>query len=103
MGVMTAEAGTAAIAALCDLHGAADRDTANATFFDRAHANLHLLAAATETVDRVPAAGLFEAKQAVEADLQSDALPPSFREDVEDLLTASRTALEALDLPAPDC
>ncbi len=103
LGVMTAEAGTAAIAALCDLRGSADRDPANATFFDRAHATLHVLAAATETVDRVPAAGLFEAKQVVEADLQSDKLPPSFREDVEDLLTASRTALEALDLPAPDC
>src|SRR5215210_1499515 len=103
LGVMTAEAGTAAVAAICELRDASDRDTANVTFFDRAHGTLHVLAAATETVNRVPAAGLFEAKQVVEADLESDALPPSFGEDVVELLGATRTALGALDLPAPDC
>jgi hypothetical protein len=103
LGVMTAEAGTEMIAALCDLRTAADRDAANATFFDRAHQALHVLAAATETVDRVPAAGLLEAKQVVEADLQADALPPRFRADVQALLGAARAALETVQLPAPGC
>lgn len=103
LGVMSAEAGTRAVAALCDLRGASDRDTANATFFDLVHQTLHVLAAATERVDRVPAAGLLEAKQVVEADLQSDSLPPGFREDVDHLLDATRAALETVELPAPDC
>ena len=103
LGVMTAEAGTEAVAALCDLRGATERDTANATFFDRAHQTLHVLAAATETVDRVPAAGLLQAKQVVEADLRSAPLAKSFRADVDALLDAGRAALETVDLPAPGC
>lgn len=103
LGVMTAEAGTETVTALCDLRDASERDAANATFFDRAHQNLHVLAAATENVDRVPAAGLLEAKQVVEADLLSDTLPAGFHGDVSDLLVATRTALETVGLPAPDC
>jgi hypothetical protein len=103
LGVMTAEAGTQALAALCELRDATDREAANATFFDLAHQTLHVLAAATETVDRVPAAGLLEAKQVVEADLQSDELPAGFGSDVTGLLVATRTALEAVGLPAPGC
>jgi hypothetical protein len=100
---MTAGAGAEALAALCDLRDVTDPDQANATFFDRAHQTLHVLAAATEPVDRVPAAGLLEAKQVVEADLQSDTLPDSFPDDVRALLEATRAALEAVDLPAPAC
>ena len=103
LGVMTAEAGTQALAALCRLQSVTDRDTANSLFFDRAHLTLHVLAAATEPVDRVPAAGLLEAKQVVEADLQADALPETFPDDVGALLEATRTALEAVGLPSPAC
>jgi hypothetical protein len=55
---MTADAGTEALTALCELRTVTDRDQANALFFDHAHQTLHVLAAATEPVDRVPAAGL---------------------------------------------
>jgi hypothetical protein len=103
LGVMTADGGTQALAALCELRSVADRDTANALFFDHAHQTLHVLAAATEPVDRVPAAGLLEAKQVVEADLLADTLPESFADDVGALLEATRGALEAVDLPAPGC
>jgi hypothetical protein len=103
LGVMTAEAGTEALVALCQLRSATDRDTANALFFDRAHLTLHVLAAATEPVDRVPAAGLLEAKQVVEADLQADALPETFPDDVGALLEATRTALDTVGLPSPGC
>jgi hypothetical protein len=100
---MTAAAGTATVAALCDLRDTTDRDPANATFFDRAHQNLHVLAAATENVDRVPAAGVLETMQVVEADLLKDTLPADFADHVGGLLTATRTALEADGLPAPGC
>ena len=103
LGVMTAEAGTEALAALCQLRSATDRDTANGLFFDRAHLTLHVLAAATEPVDRVPAAGLLETKQIVEADLQADALPHTFSDDVEALIEATGTALDTVGLPSPDC
>ena len=103
LGVMTAEAGTQALAALCELRSVTDRDQANALFFDHAHQTLHVLAAATEPVDRVPAAGLLEAKQVVEADLLADTLPETFAGDVGALLVATRGALEAVGLPSPDC
>jgi hypothetical protein len=103
LGVMTAAAGAQTVAALCDLRDAAGRDAANATFFDRAHQDLHVLAAATENVDRVPAAGVLESMQVVEADLLSDRLPAGFSDHVGALLTATRTALEADGLPAPGC
>jgi hypothetical protein len=103
LGVMTADAGTQALTALCELRSVTDRDQANAMFFDQAHQTLHVLAAATEPVDRVPAAGLLEAKQVVEADLLADTLPETFADDVGALLVATRGALEAVDLPAPGC
>ena len=103
LGVMTADAGTQALTALCELRSVTDRDQANALFFDHAHQTLHVLAAATEPVDRVPAAGLLEAKQVVEADLLADTLPETFADDVGALLVATRGALEAVDLPAPGC
>ena len=103
LGVMTAEGGSRTLDALCDLRAATDRGRANALFFDEAHQALHVLAAATETVDRVPAAGLLETKQIVEADLQADTLPTAFPDDVGALLEATRTALETVDLPAPRC
>lgn len=103
LGVMTADAGTQALAALCELRSVTDRDQANGLFFDHAHQTLHVLAAATEPVDRVPAAGLLEAKQVVEADLLADTLPTTFADDVGALLEATREALKTVALPAPGC
>jgi hypothetical protein len=103
LGVMTADAGTQALSVLCELQSVTDRDQANALFFDHAHLTLHVLAAVTEPVDRVPAAGLLEAKQVVEADLLADTLPETFSDDVGGLLEATRTALEAVGLPSPAC
>jgi hypothetical protein len=103
LGVVTAGEAAEAVSALCDLRDATDRDQANAQFFDRAHQTLHVLAAATEVVDRVPAAGLLEAMQGVEGDLQADALPQTFAADVGGLLDATRRTLRTVDLPAPAC
>lgn len=103
LGIITAGAAAEAVGAICGLLDTTDRDEANALFFDGAHQTLHVLAAATEVVDRVPAAGLLEAKQAVEADLQADGLPGTFTVDVTDLLDATRRALRTVDLTAPAC
>ncbi len=103
LGVITAGAAAEAVGAICELRGATDRDRANALFFDHVHQTLHVLAAATEVVDRVPAAGLLEATQRVEADLQAEALPETFSADVADLLGGARRALRTVDLPAAAC
>jgi hypothetical protein len=103
LGVITAASATRTVAALCELRNAVDRQAADATFFDLAHEPLHVLAAATERVDRIPAAGLLEAKQVVEGDLRSDRLPATFGNDVAALLVAARNALDTVGLPAPGC
>lgn len=103
LGVITAAAAAEVVGAICDLRETTDRDRANGLFFDRAHQTLHVLAAATEVVDRVAAAGLLEVTQAVEADLLTEALPKTIRSDVGGLLDGTRNALRAIDLPAPGC
>jgi hypothetical protein len=103
LGVVTEGAAAVALGAMCEMRGATARDEANALFFDRAHQTLHVLAAATDVVDRVPAAGLLEAMQAVEADLRVNALPETFAADVANLLDATRRALGTVGLPAPPC
>jgi hypothetical protein len=103
LGVMTAASATQTVEALCELRGAVDREAADATFFDLAHEPLHVLAAATERVDRIATAELLEAKQVVEGDLRSDELPTTFGDDVAALLVATRRALDAVGLPAPSC
>ncbi|MEO8292175.1 MAG: hypothetical protein ABI635_03465 [Actinomycetota bacterium] len=103
LGVVTAEAAADAVGAMCQMRRSVNRDEANALFFDRVHQTLHALAAATEVVDRIPAAGLLEAKQAVEADLQAETMPQSFSADVADLLGATRDALATVALPDPGC
>lgn len=103
LGVITAGAAAEAVSAICEMRGATGRDEANALFFDRAHQTLHVLAAATEAVNRVPAAGLLEGTQAVEADLQAEALPETFSADVGALLDATRTALRTVGLAPAGC
>lgn len=103
LGVVTAEGAADAVGAMCQMRRSLNRDEANALFFDRVHQTLHVLAAATQVVDRIPAAGLLEAKQAVEADLQAETMPQSFSADVADLLGATRDALATVDLPDPGC
>jgi hypothetical protein len=92
-----------AVAGLCDAAGASELEVAAATFADRAHQTLHVVAAAVQEVDRAAAAALQQTKQRVEADLAEPALPPGFAADVDALLVALRAALEAIGLEAPSC
>jgi hypothetical protein len=103
LGVVTADATADALGAMCEMRSETDRGEANALFFDRAHQTLHVLAAATEETNRVPAAGLLETMQAVESDLRADPLPETFSDDVANLLDATRRALGTVGLPAPGC
>jgi len=103
LGPVTAVAATGAVRGLCDLRTATDRAEAEATFLDRSHETLHVIAAATEARDRAAAADLLEAKQRVEADLAGADLPPDFAADVGALIQATRAALEAIGLDAPAC
>lgn len=103
LGPVTPRAAEEAVRGLCDLRTATDRVEAEATFLDRAHATLHVIAAATEVRDRSGAANLLEAKQKVEADLAGTELPPSFAADVRALIDATRAALAAIGLDAPAC
>lgn len=103
LGPVTPEAAAEAVRGLCELRSATDRAGAEATFLDRSHESLHVIAAATEVRDRGAAAGLLEAKQRVEADLAGADLPPDFAGDVGALTEATRAALDAIGLDAPAC
>lgn len=103
LGPVTSQAASEAVLGLCELAGATEASEAEATFLDRSHETLHVIAAATEVRDRAAAASLLEAKQVVEADLAEGDLPPGFGDDVGRLLEATRTALAAIGLDAPAC
>jgi hypothetical protein len=103
LGPVSPETADEAVLGLCAIAGATERDEAEATFADRSHQTLHVIAAAVEEVDRAVAAELLEAKQAVEADLTEPVLPAGFPDHVGSLLDATRAALDTLGLDAPDC
>lgn len=103
LGPVTSEAAGEAVLGLCELSDETDAAQAEATFLDRAHETLHVIAAATEVRDRAAAASLLEAKQVVEADLTDTNLPSGFGDDVGRLIESTRTALAAIGLDAPAC
>jgi hypothetical protein len=103
LGPVTQGAADEAIRGLCEVAVAPDRNSADAAFADRSHQTLHVIAAATEVVDRAAAAGLLRAKQLVEADLAEPELPGGFAADVESLIEAAREALAKIGLDAPAC
>ena len=74
-----------------------------ATFFDRSHGTLHVLARALENVDRRSTARVLEAMYRVEADLKFDRPPASAPDDLDALIAAARAGLRRLDHPAPGC
>lgn len=102
-GPVSEAAAERAVAGLCEILDATDRDAAEATFQDRTHQTLHDLAAAAEAIDRSAAADLLTTKQRVEADLAEPALPEGFGADVDALLAATRAAFEVIGVEAPDC
>jgi hypothetical protein len=103
LGVVTPDAAERTVTALCDLRAIRDPDAANATFFDDAHQELHVIAGATTDVDRGAAGALLVTMQRVEADLEATSLPANFGADVEALRAATVRALRAVGLGVPGC
>jgi hypothetical protein len=103
LGVVAPDAVARAMTALCDIERSAGID-ARATFYDRAHQTLHVIAAATGRVDRGAEAALLVAKQRVEAELEREPPDPeTFADDVAVLYVATSDALRAIGLDAPAC
>jgi hypothetical protein len=91
---------------LCAAQQAAVDDPTEATtiFQDEVHVPLHDLAADVQEADRDAAAGLLEAKQAVEARVGTDRVPgEGLESDLAELLEASVVGLRAIDVEAPTC
>ncbi len=105
LGVVTQEDAAAAIEGLCRVRETFGSDPAGAasTFENDVHQELHVIAAATETVDRTAAGALLQTKERVESDLAEDLLPTSFGADVDALIAATSRALQAIGLGAPAC
>lgn len=103
LGVVTPEGADAAVLGLCDVRDAPNPSAADSAFFDHTHDELHVIAAATEERDRQAAASLLEAMQRVEAELEAPQPAAGFSQEVEALLGATRAALGAIGLSAPDC
>lgn len=96
---------TAAVGGLCTARAQADTDvkSVRATFYDRSHEALHTIARALEPVDRVVAARLLEAKQAVEADVNAQPPRATVAADLDRLLDVTRQGLARLSITAPRC
>ena len=93
---------SAAAEGLCRTADVADDPTAaREIFYDTVHQPLHQLADDTTAEDRAAAAALLEAKQRVEATL--DTRDPTLAAAVDDLVDATSRALATLDRPEPDC
>lgn len=76
-----------------------DVDTAEATFFDEAHDDLHDLGAEAADRDRAAAADLLRAKETVESDFASSST--MLADDLDALVTATRAAARATGDPVP--
>ena len=74
-----------------------------ATFFDRSHGTLHVLARALENVDRASTARVLETMNKVEVALALDRPPTSLGADLDRLIAATRAGLRRLREPAPGC
>ncbi len=106
LGVVTQDAANRAVRGLCEMETtfANDPHGANAVFYDQAHQELHVIAAAAEVRDRAAAGDLLQTKEKVEADLRSQRVSATtFPEDVRALLMATRDALHAIGLTGPVC
>jgi hypothetical protein len=91
----------AAVAALCEVRTEGDPSVAERLFFDRAHAQMHVLAQALDDEHRKRAAELLEAMQRVEADLAGNSAAVS--SSLTELIRAAVNGLTALSIDPPTC
>jgi hypothetical protein len=91
----------AAVVALCETRAEEDLDVVEMIFFDRAHAQMHVLAQELENGHRRRAAELLEAMQRVEAGLTGNAATVAASMDA--LIRAAAKGLTALSIEPPTC
>jgi hypothetical protein len=91
----------AAVVALCETRAEEDPEVVETIFFDRAHAQMHVLAQELGDGHRRRAAELLEAKQRVEAGLAGNASTVSPSMDA--LIRAAANGLTALSIDPPTC
>lgn len=93
-----------AATALCQAteEARSDVDAARTTFYDRSHADVHVIARALEEVDRARAGRILLTKQRVEAELLSGG-SPTLSDDLRQLFLATRAGLRRLDVSVPEC
>jgi hypothetical protein len=91
----------AAVVALCETRAEEDLDVVEMIFFDRAHAQMHVLAQELENGQRRRAAELLEAMQRVEAGLAGSAATVTASMDA--LIRAAAKGLTALSIEPPTC
>lgn len=104
LGVVSQTAADRTVAALCDMLAmSADREALTSVFENRAHEELHVIAAATQERERAAAGAMLVAKERVEADLARAKLPDAWRGDTAELLRRTRTSLAAIGLRAAAC
>jgi hypothetical protein len=99
-GVSDAQLRTAVVS-LCDARAEGDPRDAERIFFDRAHAQMHLLAQALDDDHRRRAAELLEKMQRVEADLAGNSAAVS--SSLSELIQAAAKGLTALSIDPPTC
>jgi hypothetical protein len=93
-----------AVTAMCTARDDADdKEGAQATFLNRAHIPLHVIAAALEDEDRALAGRLLEVKQGVEEEFAGDADPKELADGLDELITVTAEALNVLGIEAATC
>lgn len=90
----------AAVVALCETRAEEDLDVVEMIFFDRAHAQMHVLAQELENGHRRRAAELLEAMQRVEVSLAGNAAASP---GMDALIRAAAKGLTALAIEPPTC
>lgn len=94
-----------AVAALCDAQDFAQRDdleNARAAFQDRAHDDLHTIAAALDAQDRATESRILRAKNRIETDFSAGDLA-AIKADFPDLVDAAESGLRVLNVEPLPC
>lgn len=100
----TDEEFVSAVAGICAARDEVDDpESAEATFLDRAHGPLHVMAAAIADDDRALAGSLLEAKQGVEEEFAGDTDPEELEAAMNRLMLVSVEVLNALGVRADTC
>ena len=105
LGPVTEEASREAVLGLCESRATVERNfpAARDVFFDQAHDELHVIAAAVEEVDRQVAARLLEAMSLLETDFIQQLETDRTVADLDGLIEATGAGLRRIGLAASAC